>query len=181
MKQTKHDFLFGFEAPFVSIEIAELESRSWIPSFFYTRTDLDVCVRSLRGHKMRTVTGLMNEFAAAFQFFDGFGENWHALEDCLKDLGESLPADAYVLVIEKAEQLLMDEPVAELEALFLTLGNVGGWWSEPVIGNGRFDRGPKPFHVLMKLSDGASANFAFPQGSSAVAIREVGVPLGTSE
>ena len=173
MKQTKHDFLFELEAPFVSIEIAESESRNWIPSFFYSRTNLDVCVRSLRGHKMRTVTGLMNEFAAAFQFFDGFGENWHALEDCLKDLSESLPADAYVLVIERAEELLMDEPDAERDALLLTFGHVCRWWSEPVIGNGRFDRAPKPFHVLMKLSDGASANFAFPQPSSAVAVRTI--------
>ena len=48
---------------------------------------------------MRRLPDLMNEFGAALQFFDGFGENWHALKECLSYLDEWLPATAYVLVV----------------------------------------------------------------------------------
>jgi hypothetical protein len=58
---------------------------------------------------MRKKQTLMDEFGAALQFFEGFGENWDALEECLGYLDEWMPASAYVLVIERAESLLADE------------------------------------------------------------------------
>ena len=51
------------------------------------------------------------------------------------------------------DELLSDEPVDELEAFLVTCEAAGRFWSEPVVDNDRFNRGPKPFHVLLLLSD----------------------------
>ena len=58
---------------------------------------------------MQTIQSLMDEISAAFQFFDGFGENWMALRECLEYLDEWLKADTYILVCEQAESVLSDE------------------------------------------------------------------------
>lgn len=98
---------------------------------------------------MRNTPSLMDEFAAAFQFFDGFGENWLALQECLEYLDEWLPAAAYVTVIERAEELLIEESPDQLEALLLDLNDAGRWWSKPILDNGRFNRTAIPFHSLL--------------------------------
>jgi len=103
---------------------------------------------------MRTVTGLMNEFGASLQFFEGFGENWHALLECLEYLDEWLPAEAYVLVIEGAEELLRDEQSGQTIALLKTLHDAGEWWSKPITDNDRFNRNAIPFHVLLNVAEG---------------------------
>jgi hypothetical protein len=99
----------------------------------------------------------MDEFAAALQFFLGFGENWHALLECLEYLDEWLPADAYVLVIEDAEELLCEARQDEFLALLKTLHEAGNWWSKPITDNGRFNRGACPFHVLLYFSSRGQA------------------------
>ncbi|MEQ1736212.1 MAG: barstar family protein [Rhodoglobus sp.] len=154
MISTASDFLFGVEPPWIYVGPGEPERVKWTESAFYSRPGTEGCVRRLRGPKMRTQQALMDEFGAALQFFGGFGANWHALEECLCYLDEWLPAQTYVLVVESAEHVLADDP-SELWALLKTLDAAGEWWSRPVIGNGRFDRGPTPFHVLFNLSDGA--------------------------
>ena len=45
--------------------------------------------RQVRGRKMTTKAELMNEMAAALQFPAYFGENWDALNDCLRDFAGS--------------------------------------------------------------------------------------------
>lgn len=166
-------FLFRVEKPWIYVGPGEPERLAWIPSAFYARAGLDVCVRTLRGWKMKTTQALMSEFGAALQFFEGFGENWHALEECLDYLDEWLPADVYVLVVERAEDLLADEP--EALADFLTTVNLSGnWWAKPVAGNGRFDRHALPFHVLLNVSsDAADAEERIVQaaGSRSVDVR----------
>lgn len=147
--RTVNDFLFKVESPWLYLGEGESDRRKWNPESFYSREGMRVCVRQLRGNKMRTVSDLMSEFGAALQFFEGFGENWHALAECLNYLDEWLPADAYVLVVERATEVLADEQPDQLEALLLTLHEAGEWWAKPVEGNSRFDRGPVPFHVLL--------------------------------
>jgi hypothetical protein len=149
---TQLEFLFQAEPPWVFVGVGETERLPWVPSVFYSRPGLDVCVRKLRGWKMRTVASLMNEFGAALQLFDGFGENWYALEECLSYLDEWLPAAAYVLVVEGAEHLLADDP-SGLSALLLTLNGAGESWSRAIADGDRFDRPPRPFHVLLNLSE----------------------------
>lgn len=155
MNRTSLDFLFRLEAPWVSIGPLEPERIKWVPSFFYAREGLSVCVRRLRGQKMRTTEGLMTEFGAALQFFDGFGENWHALEECLGYLDEWLPAQSYVLVVERAEETLCESGLGAMIALLKVLHATGEFWSRPITDGGRFDRPGVPFHVLFNLSSSA--------------------------
>ena len=92
----------------------------------------------------------MSEVGAALQFFDGFGENWHALEECLEYMDEWLPGDGYVLVVERAEELLLDEP-RELRWFVAVMLDVARWWARPIEHNGRFNRPAKPFQVVLEV------------------------------
>ena len=150
---TRSDYLFRTEAPWITIGPGELDRKSWIPSRYYVRSGMDVCVRQLVGRRMRTTQSLMNEFAAALQFFPDFGANWYALADCLQYLDERLPCDAYVLVVESSDDVLRDETDEEIGTLLNVLHEVGQWWAKPISDNGRFNRGPISFHVLFHLSD----------------------------
>lgn len=154
--RTSLDHLFEIGPPFLTIGPGEVDRHRWNVGHFYARPDRTDCVRRVRGNKMRTTQALMNEFAAAFQFFAGFGENWNALEECLDYLDEWLPADGYIVVVENAEDVLGEEP-QYLSALLCTLDRAGRWWSEPVEGNGRFDRPARPFHVLLHFGSSPSA------------------------
>ena len=81
--------------------------RYRLPEFGYV-------VREVRGAKMPTVGAVFDEFAAAFQFPDYFGENKDAFDECMRDLEEFVgAARGYVVVVRDAAQLLRDEP-AEL-------------------------------------------------------------------
>lgn len=152
MNRTTLDFLFRAESPWVHLGQGEPERKDWNYSQFYSRPGRNVCVRKLRGNKMRTIHALMDEFAAAFQFFEEFGENWYALEECLEYLDEWLVADAYIIVIERADEMLCQENKEEIASCLKVLETVGDFWSKPIKGNGRFDRDPKPFHSLLNLS-----------------------------
>ena len=148
METSRRECLFQVEAPWIYVGVGEPERKRWIPSAFYGRAGLNVCTRQLRGSKMRTTQSLMNEFGAALQFFEGFGENWHALRDCLEYMDEWLPADAYILLIEQADSVLADEDDEVLAALLVTIQEVGDWWSRAITDNDRFNRPARPFHCL---------------------------------
>ncbi|MEM7049911.1 MAG: barstar family protein [Acidobacteriota bacterium] len=173
--RTHLDHLFEPGGPYVSAGLGESERRNWNTQAFYARPGLRCCARNLRGPKMRTVQGLMNEFPAALQFFDDFGENWYALEECLSYLDEWLPADAYILVIERCEELLKDEP-GELTTFLKVLHAVGSFWSQTIDDKSRFSRKAIPFNVLL--------HFSQDSGKKLRRLREVanqaGVPLHES-
>jgi len=99
----------------------------------------------------------MDEFAAALQFSDEFGENWYALGESLCYLDEWLPSSAYVLVVEKAEELLQDASDDDVEALLKVFNEAGEFWAQPITDNGRFNRAAKPFHVLLNFSSKSDA------------------------
>lgn len=150
---TARDFLWATNGPWVYVGHGERDRERWIPSAFYAKPGLNgVCVRTLRGWKMRSYEALMDEFGAALQFFGGFGENWPALSDCLRSMDDWLPASAYVLVVERAEEVLVDDPL-DLEAFLRTLHVAGESWSEPVDSPAVYARPPIPFHVLLNVSD----------------------------
>lgn len=174
MNSTALDYLFRVGSPYVSVGSGEPERKKWNPSHFYSVTGLDVCVRKFRGNKMRTTGALMTEFGAVLQLFDGFGENWYALQECLSYLDEWLPADAYVLVVEHAEELLAEEP-SNLSAFLKSIDEAGDFWSKPVVGNGRFDRESVPFHILLNLSSSDDTTLA--KGRIVSACRDAGVQL----
>jgi hypothetical protein len=78
-----------------------------------TRDRPTVAVRRLRGSHSRTAKAFFDELAAALQFPAYFGANWNAVRDMLSDL-RWLPAEAYLLIVEDADQLLADEADAVL-------------------------------------------------------------------
>ena len=88
-------------------------------------------VRTVRGRKMHRKPGLFDEFAAAFQFPEYFGENWDAFEECLSDL-EWLPREAgYVLVVTDPAEVLQECP-ADFEVLVRVLGDTVTEWATPI-------------------------------------------------
>lgn len=153
MSRTSLDFLSRSSPPWIYVGTGEAERRAWTPSHFYAQVGMNVCVRRLRGWKMHSVGELMSEVGAALQFFDGFGENWYALEESLCYLDEWLPADAYVIVVERAEDLLPGDD-EQLGALLTTFNAAGEFWSQPVSSPDRFERSPAPFHLLLNVSEG---------------------------
>ncbi|SUA76978.1 Barstar (barnase inhibitor) [Nocardia otitidiscaviarum] len=67
--------------------------------------------REVRGRRMRTVAGVLDEFAAALQFPYYFGGNLDAFDDSLRDLDDCLaPARGYVIAVRDADELLAAEP-----------------------------------------------------------------------
>jgi hypothetical protein len=73
--------------------------------------------RWLRGARMRTKQGLLDEFAAVLQFPSGMGMNWDGFDECLNGL-EWLEGEAAALFILEADQLLTDAPPDDIATLF---------------------------------------------------------------
>jgi RNAse (barnase) inhibitor barstar len=154
--------------PFIPVEISQ-PNAPWFYSIVSSRSDLtDFCwsvansearrfvVRLVRGHKMKTVSHLFDEFAAAFQFPYYFGENWAALSECLADLSW-LPAEAYLLIVENASDMLPEDENS-LRILINVLTDVASEWSMPIKQGGIWDRPGRPFHVILHASDEGADN-----------------------
>ncbi|WP_067674031.1 barstar family protein [Nocardia miyunensis] len=87
-------------------------------------------VRELRGSKMRTLAGVFDEFAAAFQFPYYFGENKDAFDECLRDLDEFVgQAPGYVAVVRDSAQLLAERS-AERDWFVSAMTDCARYWSE---------------------------------------------------
>jgi hypothetical protein len=105
-------------------------------------------VRTVRGRKMHQKPGLFDEFAAALQFPDYFGENWAAFDECLSDL-EWLPREAgYVLVVTEPAEVLQESP-ADFEILVQVLGSTVMEWATAKEAGAWWDRPPVPFNVVL--------------------------------
>lgn len=141
------------EPPWIAVDVLSEMRSEMFPEVLYSSSDQSGrVVRKLRGRKMLTQQSLMDEFGAAFQFFDAFGENWHALGECLSYLDEWLPASAYVLVITEPLVVLSEGDRQDLDWLLKVLGEAGEWWSKPIVDNGRFNRPARPFHTILQSS-----------------------------
>jgi Barstar (barnase inhibitor) len=149
----QHSHLYQSQPPWVVIRMLSGEDAKWLPSVLYGKENTAPVIRTLRGRKMKTYDGLMNEFGAALQFFDGFGENWNALSECLFYMDEWLPGEAYILVITNPQNMLIDEEQAELETFLRILNRVGDWWSRPIVDNGPYNRPAVPFHVILQATE----------------------------
>ena len=113
-------------------------------------------VRVVRGRKMRTKEGLLNEFSAAWQFPEYFGENYDALRECLIDLDTWLPHAPYVTVVRDCEDVLSDAaPVAGRSALAILIEIMEDARAEFAVG--RAHRPPLPFHVVLHAERGWGA------------------------
>ncbi|GIV09501.1 MAG: hypothetical protein KatS3mg019_1592 [Fimbriimonadales bacterium] len=63
-------------------------------------------IRILHGNKCTTKRSLLRKFARVLEFPPYFGHNWDALDECLADLADWLPANGYVLLFLNSDQLL---------------------------------------------------------------------------
>jgi|KBSSwiStaDraftv2_1062776.scaffolds.fasta_scaffold50250_4 RNAse (barnase) inhibitor barstar len=108
-----------------------------------------VVVRFLRGNKMKRVSSLFDEFAAALQFPFYCGENWNALDECMVDLSW-LPADVYILLITNAQAFLAEEDEEQFSALTGILQNAAEEWSRRVEVPEWRRRPPVPFHIIFQ-------------------------------
>lgn len=138
----------------------------------YPLRDSGKVVRAVRGQKMRTLQGLFDEFGAALQFPDYFGENRPALRDCLTDLdwlGDEVPG--YVVIVRHASQLLADERAEAFDWTIDLFRGVAEEWAKPVADGEWWDRPGRPFHVVLQESP--------DRGEALLArLRTSGVPVG---
>ncbi|MET8654178.1 MULTISPECIES: barstar family protein [Nocardia] len=106
----------------LSVDAAELSSlRSRAPSGYQ--------VRELRSAKMRGLTGLFDEFAAAFQFPYYFGANKDAFDECLRDLDDFIgKAPGYIVVLRTSDELLADAP-REREWFTTAMRDCADYWA----------------------------------------------------
>lgn len=127
-----------------SVEPTDLsnEARGW--------RDSGLVVRAVRGRKARTVEGLFDEFAAAFQFPHYFGENWAAFRDCIADLDWLPFRPGVVVLIYGAEQVLQDAHPAELGTFIAALSAAAEEFAEAVVDGEWWDRPAVPFHVVLQ-------------------------------
>lgn len=140
------DILKQVESPFRTLAIAG--ERSIISTLIATWADANLTVRVTRGSKMRSVPGIFDEFAAAFQFPLYFGENKDAFDECLGDL-EGLPrGEGVVLVITEPALVLADAP-SELPWFVDALTVAANEWAQPVDLGEWWDRPATPFHVVL--------------------------------
>lgn len=144
-------FLETVGSPYGFVKVDDEEEVKWMPHFLYRLEGRTTYVKKLRGFKMNTKVDLMNEFGAALQFFDGFGENWHALKDCLRSLEESDKSDSYLIIISDSQKVLLNESPEALHWLITTIVEVGEYWSEAISDGDIFDRPPRPFKVLFRV------------------------------
>lgn len=140
-------------APWICVDIFTRERPRLLPVYLYGLEGKPVVVRVLRGDKMKTVKALMDEFGAALQFSEGFGENWYALRDCLTSLDEWLPGDGYLLVVTKPAEVLSLDTSESLHWLTVTLQEVAEEWSKGICDNGPYNRPPRPFHVILQADE----------------------------
>lgn len=109
--------------------------------------------RVLRGTKMITIGSTFNEFGAALQFPDYFGENWAALDECLRDLSWLRPAQI-VLIITDSVRVLSGEDVDSLCHLKGILTNAAREWAKPIQEREPWDRPVVPFHAILQAGPG---------------------------
>ena len=86
------------------------------------------CVR-IDGGSVPDQAALLGRLARELHFPDYFGQNWDALQDCLTDLPDWLPAPGYVIVFTDAEAVCRRRR-EDLSALKDVLGSAAQFWRE---------------------------------------------------
>jgi RNAse (barnase) inhibitor barstar len=136
----------SLEPPYMYLSVASREEFAEYAYRLNYEKSSELAVRVVRGHKMRRLSDLYDEFAAALQFPNYFGENWDALEECLIDL-EWLPATGYVLLILNTIEVLSEEPEKQFETLVNVLSRTCEEWTHA--------KNPKPFRVILHCTNAA--------------------------
>jgi hypothetical protein len=135
----------SLEPPYLYLSIANpKEFADYAYKLNYEKGS-ELAVRVVRGSKMRRLNDLYDEFAAALQFPNYFGENWDAFDECMADL-EWLPTTGYVLLISNTTDVLSEEPEKQFATFISVLSGICEEWARATA--------PKPFHVLLQCTEG---------------------------
>jgi hypothetical protein len=111
--------------------------------------------RGVRGSKMRTTAGMMDEFSAAWQFPYYFGENWAAFDECLAEMDWLLPVSRIVVMIYEADQTLADDSPDQLKILVETIGTAIDEYSRESGVKTDWYRPAVPMHVVLQSTEEA--------------------------
>jgi RNAse (barnase) inhibitor barstar len=158
--------LFRAAPPYLHLWVASLADAYEFAWSIQQTPGRQAIVRVIRGAKSRSAADFFNECAAALQFPDYFGENWDALDECLRDL-EWLPGDAYLLVLTDAD-LLLDRDADELGTLLKLLEHAANEWAKAHDSQNV----PRPFHVVFQCAPDRVSLFH-------ARVREIGRTLDT--
>lgn len=125
-------------------------SNGWLHAWKGTAADLadevralaslersGIRLRWLRGSRMETKAGLLEEWAAAAQFPPYFGGTWDAFRDALSDL----PGEGAAFFLLDAGRLLQEAPPQE-GATFMA-----------ILGAAAAEAAPHPFHVVLQAGE----------------------------
>lgn len=110
-------------------------------------------VVTLDGERMRSAEAFFAEFVREFRFPEYFGWNWAAFAECITELS-GRPAPAYLLTIERADQLLVDSPT-DREIFFRLIRDVTLHWANSFGLGPEWGGGEVPFNVALLCSDEA--------------------------
>ncbi|MGH8684147.1 MAG: barstar family protein [Nitrosospira sp.] len=113
----------------------------------------DKIVVEFDGERMRSVEGFFAAFVKGLCFPEYFGWNWAAFEECITDLSGS-PARAYLLIIRRAEMLLMDSAV-DRAIFFKLIKDVAAQWANSFGLGEKWGGGEVPFNVVLLCADSA--------------------------
>lgn len=119
-----------------------------------------LAIRVVRGRKMRTLTALFDEFAAALQFPLYFGDNLDAFDECIADLENIPPGLGYVLAVTDPDLVLADAAPAALAWLVASLTGATEAYGLPIERGEWWDRPAVPFHVVLAGSNEAMSSSA---------------------
>jgi Barstar (barnase inhibitor) len=109
-------------------------------------------VHTVRGRKMRSLSDLCDEFAAALQFPWYFGENWAAFDECIKDLAW-LPAEAGYVVVLTDPLLVLKDSSEDFAVLVRVLTSAVVEWATPVETGEWWDRPSVAFNVVLAADE----------------------------
>jgi hypothetical protein len=106
--------LFG-SAAFARVDCTSADITRFVQNI--ARDERQFAARFVRGKRMRNEAGVLDEFAAAWQFPWYYGRNWNAFSECISDLHWIAGTDLLCVVLD-SDQLLVE---AEADALSVFL------------------------------------------------------------
>jgi hypothetical protein len=145
-------FFENIQPPFLlksTLDISEFED--YLNSL---RSGCGMYVAVLRGERMQTFQSLYQEIAAALQFPYYFGNNWNALDECIKDLEWLwLSSKAFIIGITNGELILSQEGNDDRRAFGVLLKETCAIFSMPYDEEKEWGRPGIPFHIIMQCQD----------------------------
>lgn len=99
-------------------------AAEWPPRQDFTARGIELL--DLDASRLGGERELLGELAQVFHFPDYFGENWDALDECLRDLAW-MPARGYVLRLAGAQELWQRLPRAAGKLIEAWLFAAGAW------------------------------------------------------